>query len=179
MLESDYREEEEEEQEEQEEVEEQNDDNKVTNVIYNITLSSDILVDNMPQYENIEYSDDLKFAFEDAYKRCITAKVNYIDENNLLYAILNMTDNSTIRLFNCCDINIEEIQGMLLYNSEIYESYSDNNIKIPTSLETCCEIINNRYNKGDESEILERDNEIYKVWSIFSKKTKRNAILVQ
>lgn len=129
-------------------------------------------------YPNKEYSENLEIAFDDAYKRCYSNGQNYVDEDNLLYSIFKLKDSSIKRLFDEFEIDISDLINILLYNSKIFEMKEDKRIKIPASLLTCCEVLNNKFKKGEVCTILGRDKEIASVWNIFSKKTKRNAILV-
>lgn len=67
---------------------------------------------------------------------------------------------------------------MLAMNATIYNLNKNNTVSIPETLKSCCEILNEQYFKGEECQILGRDKEIKQVWNIFSKKTKKNVILV-
>ena len=130
------------------------------------------------KYENIPYSSNLENAFEDAYQRCLSNGQDFIDEENLLYSILTLEDCSFMRLLEKFEFNTLELVNMLAMNATIYKLNKNNSISIPETLKSCCEILNEQYFKGEECQILGRDKEIKQVWNIFSKKTKRNAILV-
>lgn len=130
------------------------------------------------KYENIPYSSNIEDAFEDAYQRCISNGQDFIDEENLLYSILTLEDCSFMRLLEKFEFNTLELVNMLAMNATIYKFNQKNIVCIPESLKSCCEILNDQYSKGEKCQILGRDKEISQVWNIFSKKTKRNAILV-
>lgn len=130
------------------------------------------------KYENIPYSSNIEDAFEDAYQRCISNGQDFIDEENLLYSILTLEDCSFMRLLEKFEFNTLELVNMLAMNATIYKFNQKNIVCIPESLKSCCEILNDQYSKGEKCQILGRDKEIKQVWNIFSKKTKRNAILV-
>lgn len=147
------------------------------NVIY-VVDSSDYINSIMSSYSNIELSTNLELAFEDAYRRCENAGQRYIDEYNLLFSILSIENSSTSRLLKNYGFDISEMKNVLSYNSNIYYLHDENRICIPDTLKSSCEILNLKYTKGQVCEILGRDTEIFEVWNIFSKKTKRNAILV-
>ena len=130
------------------------------------------------KYENIPYSSNLENAFEDAYQRCLSNGQDFIDEENLLYSILTLEDCSFMRLLEKFEFDTSELVNMLAMNATIYKFNQKNIVCIPESLKSCCEILNDQYSKGEKCQILGRDKEISQVWNIFSKKTKRNAILV-
>ena len=50
-------------------------------------------------------------------------------------------------------------------------------LQIPESIKNCVTNLNSKFSKG-KCDIMGRDDEIYEVWNIISKKTKRNAILI-
>lgn len=129
-------------------------------------------------YDTIPNSEELNRALEDANKRCRNAGVDYIDTDNLLFSILNDEECSACKILKLFKYDIEEFKDMLLYNSNIYESNGIDEVIIPKILENSCTIMNNKYTKGEECQILKRDDEIFTAWNIFSKKTKRNCILV-
>lgn len=130
------------------------------------------------KYENIPYSSNLENAFEDAYQRCLSNGQDFIDEENLLYSVLTLEDCSFMRLLEKFEFDTSELVNMLAMNATIYKFNQKNIVCIPESLKSCCEILNDQYSKGEKCQILGRDKEISQVWNIFSKKTKRNAILV-
>ena len=145
-------------------------------IIYFVDKSA-FIQDNV-RYENIPYSSNLENAFEDAYQRCLSNGQDFIDEENLLYSILTLEDCSFKRLLEKFEFDISKLVNMLAMNATIYKLNKNNTVSIPETLKSCCEILNEQYFKGEECQILGRDKEIKQVWNIFSKKTKRNAILV-
>lgn len=147
---------------------------KVIYVIANQNYNYDDLV----SYQNIKYSENLEKAFEDAYRRCISNGVSVIDEENLLYSLLGLEDSSFVKLLKLYEFDIEEMKNILSMNSNIFEVREDKSIKIPKTLESCCDVLNANYTKGEKCPILGRNTEISSMWNIFSKKTKRNVILV-
>ena len=66
----------------------------------------------------------------------------------------------------------------IIANNTIHFNALDKKIIIPKPLEGCCSILNEKYDKGIICDILGRDNEIEKVWSILSKKQKSNVVLL-
>ena len=77
-------------------------------IIYLVDKSA-FIQDNV-SYENIPYSSNLENVFEDAYQRCFSNGQDFIDEENLLYSILNVEDCSFNRLlekiFQTCLISL-------------------------------------------------------------------------
>lgn len=51
-------------------------------------------------------------------------------------------------------------------------------VVLPNELKTFVTDLNSKFSKVEKCDILERDEEIFQVWNIMSKKTKRNAILI-
>ncbi|MBO5477300.1 MAG: AAA family ATPase [Clostridia bacterium] len=51
-------------------------------------------------------------------------------------------------------------------------------VQLPDALKTFVTDLNNEFSKVEKCDILGRDDEIFQVWNIMSKKTKRNAILI-
>lgn len=145
-------------------------------IIYLVDKSA-FIQDNV-SYENIPYSSNLENVFEDAYQRCFSNGQDFIDEENLLYSILKVEDCSFNRLLEKFEFDILELVNMLAMNATIYKFNKKNIVCIPESLKSCCEILNDQYSKGEKCQILGRDKEISQVWNIFSKKTKRNVVLV-
>ena len=73
---------------------------------------------------------------------------------------------------------------MVLNQKELAKQKSGNNyaivkqpLQIPESIKNCVTNLNSKFSKG-KCDIMGRDDEIYEVWNIISKKTKRNAILI-
>lgn len=130
---------------------------------------------------DIVYSNKLMEACEDAATRCLSGRQNFLDIDNLLYSMLKNENSSSYKVLKILTddlrIEISEILEFLEQNASIYE-FSTASVIIPKSLENCCKVLNDKYTKGQKSDILGRDKEIFKLWTIFSKKTKRNAALI-
>lgn len=130
---------------------------------------------------DIVYSNNLMEAYEDAATRCLSGRQNFLDIDNLLYSMLNNENSSAYKILKILteDLRVEilDVVEFLEQNASIYE-FSTNSVIIPKSLENCCTILNEKFTKGQKSDILGRDKEIFKLWTIFSKKTKRNAALI-
>ena len=136
----------------------------------------------------IPYSDNLKKAIFDAGKRCRDCGRDYIDEENLMYSILNLEDCSAKRLLEWVskdvlpqldiDVDLIDVIELLIDSSSICFSATDNKLVIPKPLEGCCKILNDKYEKGVKCDILGRDEEIYRIWRILSKKQKSNVVLL-
>ncbi len=130
------------------------------------------------------YSDKLEMALEDASKTCRAMGLDYIDLNVLLYCILKNKESSAYKflsfLLKQMQIDIEEFISSIKLGANILDAEASEilPIVVPPSLESCIEVLNNKYEKGEECTILGRDKEIFKAFNIFSKKTKRNAVLV-
>ena len=78
------------------------------------------------------------------------------------------------------EIDVDDFVNAIRINANVCES-SENaqrEIVLPPILETCVEVLNKKYEKGEEITILGRDKEIFKVFNVSSKKTKRNSVLV-
>jgi len=131
-----------------------------------------------------QYSDKLEQACDDAYFRCKAMGMDYISLDVIVYSLLQNTETSAYKfmegILKGLDINIEQFMSSLRITANITSEAETvtRPVIIPASLETCVEILNNKYEKGEEITILGRDKEIYKAFNVFSKKTKRNAVLV-
>lgn len=136
------------------------------------------------------YSKNLQSAIMDAGERCMASGKSCIDEENLLYSIFNLKEDCSVKRFinylsqelnksQITDINIDiiDIIDSLLLRDICFGSCKKN-ISIPKPLENCCEVLNNKYEEGAKCDILCRDEEIFSVWNILSKKQKSNVILV-
>ena len=134
----------------------------------------------MPDLE-LPYSEELKKIFESVLTKMQEANSKIMDGDNLIYEMLNTPECSAYKLLkhliNITETTFEEFTNYMKNDCVIYDS-SNKKILIPTALESCCEIFNERFEKGEPSDILGRDKEKKQLWNIFSKKTKRNAILV-
>ena len=136
---------------------------------------------------HIVYSDNLKKSISDAGKRCRNNGKDQIDDENLLYSILNLEECSAKRLIEAIteilkqsdvEFDIVDIVDELVNNYTICYDSDAEKLTIPKPLENCCTILNNNYEKGVECDILGRDDELFDVWAILSKKQKSNAVLI-
>ena len=131
-----------------------------------------------------EYSDKLEFACQDAYIRCKLMQLDYISLDVIVYCILQNNETSAYRfisnLMNALGVDMDILLQSLKVTANIVDDISDENIPIiiPAALENCLENLNARFVKGQEPKILGRDKEKYKAFNVFSKKTKRNCVLV-
>lgn len=130
------------------------------------------------------YSDKLEEACDEAYYRCKTMGMDYISLDVIIYSILQNTETSAYKfiegILNGFEINMEQFMASLKITANITAEAETvtRPVIIPSALESCVEVLNTKYEKGDEITILGRDREIYKAFNVFSKKTKRNAVLV-
>lgn len=131
----------------------------------------------------IKYSDKLLEACEDASTRCLIAKQDFLDVDNLLFSILKNENSSAYKMvkliLDSLEIGMDDVIEFIEQNGNIYTiASSKNNIILPKKLENCCTILNDKYTMGQECDILGREKEIFKLWSVFSKRTKRNSVLI-
>jgi len=111
-------------------------------------------------------------------------KLDYIDLDVIVYSILQNKDTSAYRfisnLMGVFEIDMNNFLQSLKLTANIVDDISEENIPIviPASLENCLEVLNSKYTKGEEIAILGRDKEKNKVFNVFSKKTKRNCVLI-
>lgn len=141
-------------------------------------------LDSSAEIMETVYSDKLELACEDAYLRCKAMKLDYLDLDVIIYSILQNKETSAYRfmqrILNSLGVAMDDFLQSMRYTANIADI--DENLElpvvIPKALETCVEVLNDKYVKGEEITILGRDKEIYKAFNIFSKKTKRNAVLV-
>ena len=153
----------------------------------------DVLADVMGWAEDEEgrmeimvpaYSDKLELACQEAYLRCKAMKLDYIDLDVIVYSILQNKETSAYRFINnlmaAFEIDMDNFLQSLKFTTNIVDDISEENmpIVIPAALENCLEVLNNKYTKGQEIAILGRDKEKDKVFNVFSKKTKRNCVLI-
>lgn len=129
------------------------------------------------------YSDKLEAALDEAYIRCKAMNYDYINLDVIIYCILQNKETSaynfTKLLIESLDSDIDTFMKSMRYTANIPEvGEFKMPVVIPTALEACLEVLNDKYVKGEECTILGRDKEIFKAFNIFSKKTKRNAVLV-
>lgn len=128
---------------------------------------------------DIVYSETMLAIFRKTAQNCLNAKQNFIDKDNLFYQLLRSGDESlTILLEQVIHFETEDLLEYMSTNCKIYADYSEDTIAIPKALKNCCTVLNDKYRKGDECDILGRDEEVDLLWNIFSKKTKRNSILI-
>lgn len=130
----------------------------------------------------IYYSKDLADVLNETLSRLTSNNIDVVDANNLLYTMAKKPECSAYKLLNAlmriAQTDMEDFISFLETEFEIINKTTEDNMAIPSALESCCEIFNNRFKKGEISDILGRDKEKKQLWNIFSKKTKRNAILV-
>lgn len=155
-----------------------------------IDVLNDMEYDFDLSYLDMPYSNSLEAAIIDAGIRCRESGQDYIDEENLMYSILNLpNDCSAKRYINIIneslreqnsefDFDIIDIIENLLSKNIYFTSSDKKKLSIPKPLENCCKIVNYEYEEGCECDILGRDNEILEVWNILSKKQKSNSILL-
>ena len=129
------------------------------------------------------YSDKLESALDEAYLRCRAMNFDYIDLDVLVYCILQNENTSAYKfvkgVVESLDLSMEMFMKSMKYIVNIVDIQDvQKPVVIPPALESCIEVLNDKYTKGEESTILCRDKEKFKAFNVFSKKTKRNAILV-
>lgn len=150
----------------------------VSDLVYDLS-SEDVLELMIPTY-----SDKLELACDDAYERCKLAGRDHLDLDTLICCVLENKDSSAYKfmeyMLDAIEIDINDFIQSLKIQSNVGNKVEDGakEIEVPQILATCVEIVNKKYEKGEEITILGRDNEIFKAFNIFSKKTKRNAVLV-
>ena len=146
---------------------------------------------------DLEYglSQDLEKALSMAEAICEQIDVPAIQLDDLLYCIIsNENSRATKYIAEQYKVNVKElkvdlgntlgIEGLVLNQKELAKQKSGNNyaivkqpLQIPESIKNCVTNLNSKFSKG-KCDIMGRDDEIYEVWNIISKKTKRNAILI-
>lgn len=129
------------------------------------------------------YSDKLEAALDEAYLRCRAMNFDYIDLDVLIYCILQNEDTSAYKFAKGVVESLELSMEMFMKSMKYVVNIADiqdvpKPVIIPTALESCVEILNDKYIKGEKSTILGREKEKYKLFNVFSKKTKRNAVLI-
>lgn len=126
-----------------------------------------------------EFSETLQEIFQKTAKNCLKVKQNYIDMDNLFYQLLSANDEVVTALLH--DYFGFDFAGLLDYmekNCKIFADSYESTISIPKALRNCCTVLNEKYTKSDKCDILGRNEEVNLLWNIFSKKTKKNAILI-
>ncbi len=162
----------------EEETEDEKFANKVMDVFY-----------GMLEFEREEilepqYSDKLEAAFDKALSISKTMGKDYIELDYIIYCILENKDTSAYKfmknLLTQLEIDVDDFINAIRINANVCESSENTQreIILPPILETCVEVLNKKYEKGEEITILGRDKEIFKVFNVSSKKTKRNSVLV-
>lgn len=154
---------------------------KVIDVLNNVMgLAEDDVMELMVP----AYSDKLEFACEQAYLRCKAMKLDYITLDSIVYCILLNKETSAhhfiANLLEALGVEFETFLQSLKMTANIVDDIEEiaTPVVIPTALESCLENLNAKYTKGEETKILGRDKEKYKLFNVMSKKTKRNAALV-
>lgn len=147
---------------------------------------------------DLEYglSQDLEQALSMAEAICEQIDVPAVQLDDLLYCIIANENNRASRyIADQFKVNIKEIkkdlgnllgiEGLVLSKNELAKQKGDNtksvaklNLAIPDSIKNCVTNLNSKFSKIGNCDIMGRDDEIYEVWNIISKKTKRNAILI-
>lgn len=140
--------------------------------------------DQLPVLDTV-YSDELEDVIFDAIERCKKAPGQVIDADNLIYSLLQFEYTSAYKLFDSLltvleehDVTVDDVIEYIEMNSTIYMSSDKNEVTIPKTLEGCCEVYNKKFVKGEKSEIVGRDKQKAALWNTFSKKDKKNAILI-
>lgn len=130
------------------------------------------------------YSDKLEDACDEAFLRCKAMKLDYIDLDVIVYSILQNKDTSAYKFIEgiaeSLGTNMEDFLQSMKLIANIADADGDYAaaVVIPAALENCLEVLNDKYTKGEEIAILGRDKEKDKVFNVFSKKTKRNCVLI-
>lgn len=134
---------------------------------------------NITEAYDITFSENLYKALVVASDNCKAIKKQYVDVGDLLFVILNMGNNSCIRMLkNYKTFNTEEFCEFLLDFGAAPFGNVVEGINLPRTISKFCTILNNKYEKDQKCDILNRDEEIFSVLNIISKKTKRNAMLI-
>lgn len=160
--------------------------NKVIGVLNNLVERVEIEEYSDGEIRILEphYSDKLEEACELAYKISRQMKRDYIDIDTITYCILQNKETSAYKYLSSMlkelEIDIADFINSIKISANITDYKEDENqsVVIPVSLTTCLEVLNAKYTKGEDCPILGRDKEIFKAFNVFSKKTKRNAVLV-
>ena len=147
---------------------------------------------------NLDYglSRDLENALAKAKAIYEQLGMNSIDLDTLLYCIISDINSRASRyIAEQFKVDVQELKkelenylgfGGLILNPKEFEKKKANtpnaivkqsSIKIPESIKNCVTNLNSKFSKIGRCDIMGRDDEIYEVWNIISKKTKRNAIL--
>lgn len=130
---------------------------------------------NMDVY--LDYSENLYYALDMAEQICGELGQVYIDLDTLLYCIFKLEDSGANRLMNVF-FEVKDMYKKFEMDKLIGSVEKNNSTPIPKELESFIDVLNDKYDENSTCDILGRDKEIFKVWNIISKKTKRNAVLV-
>lgn len=96
----------------------------------------------------------------------------FVEPDHLLYTMIEEMPEALEKFLKLLEIDIIAIKD---------EFSKKNYVKlhvIPYDLSDCMTILNEKFDKGEPSNILSRERETGKIWDILSKNTKRNVILV-
>ena len=123
--------------------------------------------------------------------------MNSIDLDTLLYCIISDVNSRVSKyIAEQYKVDVQELkkelgdylglEGLILNPKEFEKKKANtsnaivkqSSIKIPDSIKNCVTNLNSKFSKIGRCDIMGRDDEIYEVWNIISKKTKRNAILI-
>lgn len=168
-------------EDENQKIEKSQDENSPINIIINIAdyNKNQPKMGLIPEDFEVEYSDEMLDVFQKTARCCLKAKQSAIDLNNLLYQLISSEEETLITLFvDYLNFSYEELLEFMDKNCKIFVDSGSDTISIPKALKECCTILNDKYTPNDVCDILGRDEEVDLLWNIFSKKTKRNAILV-
>lgn len=160
--------------------------NKVIGVLNNLVERVEIQEYDDGEVRIIQpnYSDKLEVACDMAWQISKQMKRDYIDIDTITYCILQNQNTSAYKylsgLLEEMQIDIDDFINSIKISANIADYKEDEKtpVVIPSSLTTCLEVLNDKYKKGEVCPILGRDKEIFKAFNVFSKKTKRNAVLV-
>lgn len=157
---------------------------KVIDVLNNVMGLSDEDDDGVMELMVPVYSDKLEFACEQAHLICRAMKLDYITLDTIVYCILQNEETSAYHfisnLMGAMGVDMDLFLQSMKMAANIVDDVEDVALPviIPSALESCLENMSGKYTKGEETKILGRDKEMYKAFNVFSKKTKRNCVLV-
>ncbi len=122
------------------------------------------------------YSEELENNFIKAQN---IAKINgkdYIDLDTIIYCILEDKDSASRKMLR--EVYTDKYILNYLKKDIKLLQYSSNNLVIESELEPFLSNLSEEIALKNEFDIVGRDEEVFKLWNIMSKKTKRNAILI-
>ena len=120
-------------------------------------------------------SEELENAFIRAKNLCAKNNRDYIDSDLLTYCIFE-NQSSSARKFMRMLFSTKGLSSYLKKNINL--DTIDDRGDVPEELSDYLIDLKCKYSKKSNSDIKGRDDEIFKLWNIISKKTKRNAVLV-